>query len=76
MFLYLGKGWRRKEKEKLFHCRISYTAQKMILKDVVVFAFFLDACNLSWDMYTSVPPHFQFIILLHFEAERSGQKSR
>lgn len=29
--MYLGKGWRRKEKDKLFPCRI-FIAQKMFLK--------------------------------------------
>lgn len=48
----------------------------MTLKGVVVFAFSLDVCNLPWDVYRSVPPHLQFIMLLHFEAERNGQKSR
>lgn len=59
MFMYLGKGWRRKEEDKLFSLQNFYTAQKMILEEVVVFAFFLDVCNLPWDMYRSVLPYFE-----------------
>lgn len=29
MFIYLGKGWRRKEEDKLFALQNFYTAQKM-----------------------------------------------
>lgn len=42
MFMYLGKGWRRKEKYKLFSMQNFYTTQKMAPKEVVVFVLFLD----------------------------------
>lgn len=79
MFIYLcisEKDGEEMKKISFFPLQNFLCSQKMTLKGVVVSAFFLDVCNLLWDMYRSVPPHLQFIILLHFEAERNGQKSR
>lgn len=79
MFIYLcisEKDGEEGKKISFFPLQNLPHSQKMTPKGVVVSAFFLDVCNLLWDMYRSVPPHLQFIILLHFEAERNYEKSR